>query len=215
MDLQKDLQKWTSKPFSWIGRASILKITILPRLLYFFNALPIKVTSSFFCKLQNIQRKFLWAGKKTRISIRLLMLPKRGGIGLPDFKKYHIALHITRLIDWHCHGKDKDWVHLECGHHMKPISYYPWSTISKLTKKISHPLVAATAIWHKTASQYKLATIPGPLTPIVDNPDFSLGENLKVPPSATDTNKLLVSHCLKESKIKTLTTERFPGQQQA
>lgn len=66
--ITNDLNRWTSKSFSWFGRASILKMTVLPRLLYLFNALPIKLPDIFFSKLLKTQRRFLWAGKKLRIN---------------------------------------------------------------------------------------------------------------------------------------------------
>lgn len=143
-------------------------MTILPRLLYLFNALPIPIPNSFFSRLLQMQRRFLQADKKSRIKFRLLTLPEnKDGIGLPDFKKYYYATHITRLIDWHCHSQNKDWVHLEHLHNEQQLLYYPWSIHSKNSRNIDHPLVATTLnIWHKTATQHKLASIPGPLTPI-------------------------------------------------
>lgn len=80
--------------FSWFGWAYVLKMTVLPRLLY-FNVLPIQIPNSFFKKLSGLQRKFLWADKKPRINLCLLTLPKsKEGIGLPDFSKYNFATQL-------------------------------------------------------------------------------------------------------------------------
>lgn len=58
-------------------------------------------------------------------------------------------------------------------------------------------MVAATLdIWHRSVATYGLASIPGPLTPIMDNPDFPPGMNTTISPSSTCTDKLLVTHCL-------------------
>lgn len=175
--LIRDLQKWSSKTFSWFGRASTLKMTILPRLLYLFNALPIKIPESFFTSLLRAQRRFLWADRKPRIKLNLLSLPKhKGGIGLPNFKKYQQASHITRIIDWHCHSSNKDWIQLEQSLFRFNLIFYPWSLHSKTDKKLNHPLVANTLdIWQKVAGIHKLASIPGPLTPVTKNPDFIPG----------------------------------------
>lgn len=47
-------------------------------------------------------------------------------MGLPDFKKYYFASHITRIIDWHCHADLKVWVSLE--EEMSPIEIFPMAT---------------------------------------------------------------------------------------
>lgn len=135
-------------------------MTVLPRLLYFFNALPIRIPDIFFANLLKAQRRFLWADKKPRIKFNLLTLPKnRGGVGLPDFKKYHQASHITRIIDWHCHEMNKDWIQLEQNLVPFQIPFYLWSSHSKTENKINHPLIANTLnIWHKIAGKYKLAS---------------------------------------------------------
>lgn len=114
LSIQEDLQKWHLGSFSWLGRIAILKMNVMPRLLYLLQAIPIGLPPAFFSSYKRICRSFIWASKQPRLSWDRLVLPKRlGGLGLPDLQKYQWACHLTRLVDWHKHRQAKDWVELE------------------------------------------------------------------------------------------------------
>ena len=113
-EIKDDTNKWRNILCSWIRRINIVKMSIPPKAIYRFSAIPVKLPMVFFTELEQIVAQFVWKHKKTLNSQRYIEKKNgTGGIILLDFRLYYKTTVIKTVWYWHKDRKIDQWKKIE------------------------------------------------------------------------------------------------------
>lgn len=99
--IKEDIERWKLIPFTTLAtRVEVIKMNVLPRLLFLFQNLPVEIQNKEFIEWDRFISRYIWQGKKPRVKYKTLQLPKRsGGLALPCFRSYYQAAQIKILVN--------------------------------------------------------------------------------------------------------------------
>lgn len=99
--VDKDMMNWNKLQLSLIGSISLVKMNLLPRLMFLMQNIPIIRNNKVFELWHKKSSRFIWAGKSPHIKLKTMMDNKnRGGLSLPNFQIYHEAICLSWAREW-------------------------------------------------------------------------------------------------------------------
>jgi hypothetical protein len=113
-EVDEDYRRWKDLQCSWFGRINTVKMAILPKAIYMFNTIPIKIPMTFIIEIEKIYPKFHLETQETMNSQgNTQKRSNAGGIKIHDFKLYYKPIAIKTAWYWHKNRHGDRWNRIE------------------------------------------------------------------------------------------------------
>lgn len=100
-EIKSDISRWMLLPLDMSNRIEIIKMNVLPRILYLFQSLPLEVPPKQFDEWNGLILRFIWNSRRPWVRFRTLQLKKeKGGRALPCLQDYCYAAQLKPLVYW-------------------------------------------------------------------------------------------------------------------
>lgn len=178
--LEGDLGAWSKCGLSWLGRVNMVKMNLMPRILYLVRSLHIPIPKHVLTKFQTRIIHFIWGTEGHRFSKGVLFrLKTQGGLGLPNLWWYYQVAQLAQISSVYSKGPKPAWLSMERQavlHHM--IDYLLWCPCSQWPPIMAPMLLNTLALCDTLHKQKSLVFPLKPLAHIFHNPEFIPGLNI-------------------------------------
>uniref|UniRef100_A0A8C5N7I9 Reverse transcriptase domain-containing protein n=1 Tax=Gouania willdenowi TaxID=441366 RepID=A0A8C5N7I9_GOUWI len=175
--VQEMLTRWKNLPVSFLGRINLIKMTVLPKILYPTSMLFVNLRANDIANMNKALSDFIWNGRKPKVKLAGLQLPReQGGWGLPNIEYYVLSLQARIVSAWVNGGSDSPWLDIE-SFICTPLS--PVNLLGKSLKEIPHtakdnPLITHVLwAWKKCVKIFNNTHPLSLLMTLVDNTELS------------------------------------------
>ncbi len=176
--IRQDLERWNSLPVSLLGRIAIVKMIVLPKLLYPIRMVPIMFSNRALKGLNSWLTSFIWSKRKPRLKLSVLYLPSSmGGLDFPNIKMYQLSSHLRYIAEWVRNDSSSTWLDIESSFSQFPLRALLFVKSFQNIKEIyDNPIIVNTLkAWRSVCRLEGRSKLTSFFTPILNNPDFTPG----------------------------------------